>query len=150
MTHEEFDRWRPGAVAAYASDKVRAGAVHSDHAEALADDQFSDLLPDGAATQHHHLLVAERSGDPVGTAWLHVPAPLPGAQTTAFVFDIEIAEGLRGHGLGDAVLGAMEELARAYGASAIALHVFGDNLIARRLYEKRGYAVTDLSMRKAL
>jgi hypothetical protein len=43
----------------------------------------------------------------------------------------------------------MEE-ARAHGSRAIALHVFGANTTARRLYETSGYGVTQLNMENHL
>jgi RimJ/RimL family protein N-acetyltransferase len=42
------------------------------------------------------------------------------------------------------------EKARALGCRELALHVFGHNLQARRLYAKLGYAETNVNMSKPL
>ena len=73
-----------------------------------------------------------------------------GAQRTAFIYNIEIAEALRGKGYGRQALLAVEEKVKALGLDTISLHVFGHNLVARALYEKVGYEVTNVLMSKKL
>lgn len=148
MAPAEYERWRPAAVAAYADDHVRVGSMPADRAQALAERQFSDLLPEGAATPDQHLLVAELDGVTVGHLWLHIPTD--GDQPGAFIYDIEIDAAMRGRGIGRAVMEAGDELARKGGAGSVQLHVFGDNGVARQLYESLGYVVTDLMMAKSL
>lgn len=45
---------------------------------------------------------------------------------------------------------ALEPLARSLGYDTIRLHVFGDNTIARNLYQAVGYAETDVTMVKQI
>ncbi len=45
---------------------------------------------------------------------------------------------------------AGEEYARDHGASVIALNVFAQNEVARSLYDRLGYLVTNVSMQKEL
>ena len=45
---------------------------------------------------------------------------------------------------------ALEEEARRFGLTALALHVFGHNTAARALYEGIGYQITNINMRKDL
>lgn len=45
---------------------------------------------------------------------------------------------------------AGEEYARDQGAVAMALNVFAQNDVARSLYDKLGYLVTNVNMQKAL
>jgi ribosomal protein S18 acetylase RimI-like enzyme len=45
---------------------------------------------------------------------------------------------------------ALEGEAKRLGFKKLGLHVFGHNMIARGLYEKLGYAITNLNMAKSL
>lgn len=145
MTAEEFDAWRPGTIADYAAAHVRSGSMEAAAARSAAEAQFAQLLPDGPTTADHQLLIPESDGQKVGMLWLHTPA-----DGRAFVYDIEVDEAMRGRGFGRAIMLAAEECAREHGATAIRLHVFGDNAVARRLYDSLGYAATDVIMAKPL
>lgn len=59
---------------------------------------------------------------------------------TAYIQTIEVAPEARGRGVGGALLGSIEDSARAAGAGLIWLHVEAANSGAIRLYEARGYA----------
>lgn len=148
MTTDEYARWQPGAVADYAAAHAEAGSMPADQARQLADQQFRDLLPDGITTPGHHLLVPEVDAVPVGLLWLHVPSEE--RSPAAFVYDVEVAPGMRGRGLGRAIMLAAETYARDRGAASMRLHVFGGNAVARHLYESLGYEATNVVMRKIL
>jgi len=148
MTRSEYDAWRPEAIAEYAGEHVRAGSMPADRAQEMAEKQFTDLLPDGPTTQEHHLLVPLVDEATVGILWLHIPAAVQ--HPVAFVYDIEVNQDLRGRGLGRAIMLAGESFAREHGAESIRLHVFGDNAVARHLYESLGFQVTNVMMAKDL
>jgi GNAT superfamily N-acetyltransferase len=152
MTEGEYAEWLPGSITAYAADHVRAGGIPAEGAEAWAARQHGELLPDGVATPDHHLLVAESDGRRVGMLWIHLQRNETGdsGNVTAFVYDVEVDESERGCGHGRAIMRASEDLARDLGALALRLHVFGANIVARRLYESLGYATTDVTMAKPL
>jgi len=61
-----------------------------------------------------------------------------------------VLEDLRGQGYGTQTLQAVEDMVRQMGISEIWLHVFGHNTGARRLYERLGYEVTNVSMCKKM
>jgi ribosomal protein S18 acetylase RimI-like enzyme len=148
MTTEEFDAWVPGAIEAYAADHVRAGSKQPDTALESAKQEFDTLLPHGVETPSHHLLTATVDDTSVGILWLHIPD----GQTPprVFIYDIEVDESARGRGYGRAIMLAAEDYARSYGADTIRLHVFGDNTVARSLYDSLGYEATNISMAKTL
>lgn len=146
MTRAEYDAWSPRAIAEYANDHVRAMSMPQDRAQEMAEEQFVDLLPDGPATAEHHLLVPEIDGASIGSLWLHLP--VDSDNRMAFVFDVEVTQVLRGRGFGRAVMIAAEDYARARGAASMRLHVFGDNVAARGLYESLGFTVTNVMMAK--
>jgi ribosomal protein S18 acetylase RimI-like enzyme len=149
MAPDVFVRWRAGAVRTYADDKVRAGTWTEDEALARSERAFAQLLPAGLATPGHGIcsMVAE-GGEIVGMLWY---GPIDGLRPgTCYIWDIEVAEEARGRGFGRAALQALEPIARGLGYDAIALHVFGDNEVARNLYRTSGYIETDVMMRKEL
>ena len=76
--------------------------------------------------------------------WVYVDPP----KKTAFIYNIEIVEPLRGQGMGRAVLALLEDLLRPEGYTKIGLHVFSSNPVARHLYESVGYAVVSQNMQK--
>lgn len=61
----------------------------------------------------------------------------------ACLFEVEIAEELRRHGLGEAMIRKLQALVPTLGISTITLQVSGDNRPALRLYEKTGFHITE-------
>ena len=61
----------------------------------------------------------------------------------SFVFDVEVNADQRGKGRGKAIMIAGEAAALMAGSTRLALHVFGHNTVARRLYERLGYEIID-------
>ncbi len=148
MTGEEYDAWYPRAITEYATGHVKAGSMRADRAHDLATKQFAELLPDGLGTDTHHLLVGEADGVRAGLLWLNIPTDREAVN--AFVYDVEVDADQRGKGYGRAMMVCAESYCRDHGAATIRLHVFGDNTVARRLYESLGYETTNVNMAKPL
>jgi ribosomal protein S18 acetylase RimI-like enzyme len=148
MTAAEYDAWVPGAIEAYAADHVRVGSKPADTALETATKEFETLLPDGVDTAEHHLLVVMADDDRVGILWLNIADNIAGPG--AFVYDVEVDAAKRGKGYGRGIMLAAEDYARDRGATSIKLHVFGDNTVARRLYDSLGYSATNVIMAKPL
>lgn len=149
MTQPEYDRWLENAVREYADDKVRAGTWQpSDALERSAKD-FAKLLPEGVHSkdQHLYMLEDEAAGKKVGMIWV---AAVDWGKPIAFIYDIAVDEDQRGKGYGKQAMLALEDVVRGLGLDEIGLHVFGHNTIARDLYLKVGYEITDLNMVKKL
>ncbi len=147
MTDTEFDAFLERSVPAYAADKARAGNWAADEALQRANDEFLTFLPQGRATPGHHLYTVRDGDVPVGTLWL---GEMPGRRRAAFVYDVHIDVAQRGRGYGEATMRAAEAEARRLGLAEIKLHVFAGNEVARTLYAKLGYEVTNLNMSKPL
>jgi ribosomal protein S18 acetylase RimI-like enzyme len=148
MTEREYADWYPRAVSEYAEGHIKAGSMPADRAHEMAAKQFAELLPAGLATSAHHLLVAEAQGEPVGVLWLNIPTE--GTGVNAFVYDVEVRPEQRGKGYGRAMMVGAERYSLGHGAATIKLHVFGDNTVARSLYESLGYVTTNVNMAKPL
>jgi ribosomal protein S18 acetylase RimI-like enzyme len=146
MTAEEFGTWRERAVRGYAAEHVRAGNWNPQDAEELAAKETDKLLPEGLNTAGMLFLVAESSvGSVVGMVWVALHRQ---GEDGAWIYDIEVVPEHRGHGYGRALLRATEREVEKRGGTSIGLNVFGDNVIARRLYESAGYDTISVQMRK--
>jgi ribosomal protein S18 acetylase RimI-like enzyme len=149
MTPAAYERWYRGAIRSYAEEKIRVGTWAEADAMARSERTYQELLPDGITTARHHLRsVITDAGDDVGVLWFAAMDELAGK--VAFIYDIEIWAAFRGRGYGRDAMLALEPLARSLGFDSIALHVFGDNEVARSLYRSTGYRETDVTMRKDL
>lgn len=141
MTEAELGPWRERSVEAYAEDGLAGFGGDRELALADARRDFARLLPDGLATPDTSLVVLETGGDQVGHLWVrHHRAP-----RTSYVFDVEVDEAHRGRGHGRAAMLVAERLARQAGDDVLGLHVFGWNLVARRLYRSLGYRLRSSS-----
>jgi ribosomal protein S18 acetylase RimI-like enzyme len=139
MTLEEFEANRDHLIAEYASSMVRAGIFDPDEALADARRQTVMMLPRGLNTPSHTWFVVRCNGERVGTLWLHESVE----DGSGSVFDIEIDDRFRRHGIGREVMIAAEEFFRQRNLRYLELHVFGYNSVARDLYSSLGYVCVE-------
>ena len=81
------------------------------------------------------VLVAARETDVVGS----VVAFLRAGSDEARLYSVAVSDRVRGQGIGDALVDAIEVAVRDHGRRRIRLEVRQDNPSAIRLYERRGY-----------
>ncbi len=148
-TGDEYDRWSVAMWEEYVDDLVASGTMTREAAQQKARREDAELLPDGLATPGQLILRVEAGGQPIGWIWmaLHNPRAEPGV---GFIYDISIDEAFRGRGYGRSAMQVAEEEARRNGLHALALSVFGQNVVARALYSGLGYRETSVQMRKDL
>jgi GNAT superfamily N-acetyltransferase len=106
------------------------------------------------AEERYAILVAEEGGEAIGFAVVervdepgHIFA-LP--RRIANVAQLGVTAAARRRGAGRALMAAAEELARAWGASAVTLSVVAFNADADRFYRALGYAPSVTRMTKPL
>lgn len=148
MTQAEYESYLASAIADYAEDKVQAGNWPAEGALERSAKEFEKYLPMGLETPGNEVctLVDTARGIRVGMIWY---ALLPeSTQPIWFIFDFSIDPEQRRRGYAVQALTALEEEARAQGIKSIELHVFGHNTAARALYEKMGFEITNINMRK--
>ena len=148
MTVAEYAAYFTQAVAEYAEDKVKAANWPIEGALERSHQEFVKYLPLGLETPDNEVctLVDAASGLAVGMIWY---ALVVGSTTpTWFIFDFSINPEERRKGYAAQALAALEERARDQGIQSIELHVFGHNTAARALYEKAGFEITNINMRK--
>jgi ribosomal protein S18 acetylase RimI-like enzyme len=149
ITEDEFATWLETVVPEYAADKVASGQWPKETAVELSRKEYSELLPQGRATENNHLFtVFADSTEPVGTLWFVVKERA--SKKIAYVYDIVIAPEHRRNGHAFRAFDALEKEAARMGLTGIALHVFGHNHAAQALYAKLGYVATNINMFKPL
>jgi ribosomal protein S18 acetylase RimI-like enzyme len=145
LREDEYDAFVGRGLAFYVNDMVAAG-VDRDAAQAKADRDLPQILPQGLATPDHSMYAIEDEGRFAGYLWLCDRDSELGH--SLFVYAIEIDEEFRGRGLGRAAMVFAEEEAKRLGIAKVALNVFGGNEVARRLYRSLGYQETAIHMEK--
>lgn len=150
MTQGEYNSWYQVTVKDRAADLVRAGNADEEHALESISKQFDEVLPKGLYTPEQYVrsIVDASSGQKVGVIWYGVAPRRP--PNLLFLSELWVKEEFRGMGYGTASLALLEEKARQLGKSRIALHVFGHNMRAQKLYQSAGYVATNISMAKNL
>ena len=134
----------------YSANKAKARRIPLDRARADAEQQIKGLLPDGVRTEGMLLFAAEVDGEEVGWIWIGLPGTGGGDAEVAWLHEVLIDPPYRGRGYGRAIIQAAErELARR-GVAELGLNVFGDNTVARRLYESLGFEVAAQQMVKTI
>ena len=149
MLPDEFVTYLEWAIDEYAAELERNGKATGEAAEVASRASFDSHLPDGLATVGHTVLVATdpSDGERVGVLWF---GPSTDDPAMAWIYDITVDEDKRRRGWGRAIMRAFEGEARARGFSRAGLNVYGDNHVARRLYESLGYVETARQLHKEL
>ncbi len=149
MSENEFNQYLEVAIADYAQEHVKGGRWTADEAPAAAQAEFDHLLPDGLATENHHIysITAEGESQPVGMLWFAVRNQ---GGPKAFIYDVQVYESFRRRGYATEAFQVFEDKVRQLGLDTISLHVFGHNHAARDLYKKLGYTETNVMMSKTL
>jgi ribosomal protein S18 acetylase RimI-like enzyme len=144
MSADEFLEFRDGLMREYAIELADATGVTAEEAEAMADAHLKESVAEDSPANVPLRIFDPESDAEVGALWLVADGE------DSFLMDFRIEEEFRGRGFGRAAMEGVEQLARASGAKQIRLHVFARNRVARTLYERQGYEVVSLQMRKLL
>ncbi len=146
MDPGDFDAYFERCAREYAADHVKTGHWTEQDGLANAKEEIRKLLPAGTQTPNQFLftLVNVPSENKVGVVWLAIE-PRGG-----FIYDLLVFEPYRRRGFAEQAMRLIESVAREEGVGKISLHVFGDNLGARKLYTKLGYSETNVLMSKSL
>ncbi|MBP3953561.1 GNAT family N-acetyltransferase [Bacillus suaedae] len=145
MTEDQYKDYLEKATEKYAQEKVFAGNWHPDQALIKAKEEYVRLLPHGEKTDKSYLYTIYENDRIIGVVWLAHKY-----ENEGFIYDIHIHEDYQGRGFGKETMMQIEKKARHLGIKKIGLQVFGHNYIARALYEKVGYEVTNMKMVKEI
>ena len=150
MTETNFESYMEVTIKDYAQEHVKAGNFNPEDAIDLAREQLDRILPERLSTDGHFFNSVEddNSQNKVGVLWYAVDDR--GGMKKAFVYDVIIFEEYRRRGYGSETFQVLEDIVRNQGLDEIALHVFGHNRVARKMYEKLGFVETDVMLSKKL
>ena len=132
--------------------RVAAGAP-SWHTEAAIAATARDAILMAVQTQHGTeviLIAVDAAGSRLGFVFAVVTTDPLSGRAQGHISDIVVAPEAQGLGVGQRLLAAAEVWASARGCGSLTLHVFPDNTRARVLYERQGYALEWLRLRKPL
>jgi ribosomal protein S18 acetylase RimI-like enzyme len=118
-------------------------------------DAYFDRLQQLVAQQSGTILVAEDSGRLLGLVACVVAADDEVAETAdsnvhGYITDIYVVPDRRGSGLAQALLQAAEDHLAPTGVSRVRINVLAANAMARRAYEKHGFAPYEVMYEKRL
>lgn len=148
MNQEEFKQYINYAIEDYAKDKIASGNWSEGEAMDLSRESFERLLPEDEKTENNYLFSIFHNDNLVGMIWISQKAPTN--PNEGFIYDFVIFEQYQGQGYGKKALKEVEITAKELGMNKIGLNVFGHNKIARSLYEKMGYEITNITMAKTI
>ena len=149
MSAAQHHAWRTDAIADYAAGKIAARQWRPADAQQLAQKEFEALLPHGIDTPDHFLMtMVDAQQRAVGVLWFAIVQRLD--QRVAYVYDVTVAQPYRRQGHAARAFLALQDDAKQRGLAGIALHVFGQNTGARAMYDKLGFAPTNLNLFKPL
>ncbi len=97
----------------------------------------------GRGPRHPVLVAVDDTGAVAGWGSLNAFNPRP-AYDHVVDFSVYVAREQRGRGIGDALLGALEERARQIGYHKMVLAAFPTNAPGMRLYERHGFTTVGI------
>jgi len=148
INEKDFDEYFKQAIIGYAKEKVASSNWTEEEALERAEKEFTYLLPNGEKTENHYIYSIIKDHHKVGVIWLGQASPL--RKTEGYIYDFVIFDEFQGKGFGKEAMKEIDQKAKEIGMNRIELHVFGHNKIARLLYEKIGYEITNIIMAKSI
>jgi ribosomal protein S18 acetylase RimI-like enzyme len=131
----------------YRSEFIGAG-FSSEYADESVEISKKSIFPDGKLESGHFIFYAYSENRLVGNLWLATKVRDGNREWS--IFDIETFSEYRGQGFGRAIMQAAEKIVRDAGGDSISLSVFGNNSVARNLYESLGYQTLRVAMKKTI
>lgn len=150
MSTADFERFRESSAADYVDQCRLTGlpSLATSQAEALA--SLDALLPLGAATPGHYLMLLEEQENGAGVGMIWFGEVREDDTTSAFLYDLYIDPAWRRRGFAQAALALLLEEIRLRGIASLSLNVFAGNAAAQALYRKAGFVASEITMVRSL
>ena len=136
------DLWRD-----YRAEFIAAGFSEEYAAESVENSKKS-YFPNQRLAPGNSIFYAYDNGEKVGKLWLYSIEREGNREWS--IYDIETFGAFRGKGFGRTIMLAAEDYVRTAGGDSISLSVFGNNHVARKLYESLEYETIRVGMKKKL
>jgi ribosomal protein S18 acetylase RimI-like enzyme len=132
VTQEDWETLRDVRLAALREAPSAFGSSYAREAP-FTEEQWRGRISDRSVTFFAYL---PESAEPAGLAGVYVP------DGVADVVSMWVRPSARGRGVGEALIGATADWAKARDHAALVLWVTESNTAARRLYDRCGFALT--------
>jgi len=134
---DSFASFRQRTQHDFAVALAKTSSTTIEKAQENACQLFARILPEGQRTSGHNFwdIVDPSNGESIGQVWLKTTPK----RANAFLYDLFIDPLCRHQGFGRAAMTAIESFAHKEGCTLFELHVFPENIAARRLYLGLGY-----------
>ena len=141
MSEDLFQDYLRSTLTSYAEALVKAGNWEVSESVQRAEEQLRELLPQGSHTEGHNFLkiVDEITNEKVGVLWFAEVDDED--EKVVFLYDLIVDAHFRHQGYGKQAMSTLEGRISILGLSAIHLHVFAYNKVAKSLYDKLGYEI---------
>lgn len=146
ISEMEFNDYFENKLKRYANAIEKEITQNEHDAMEKAKIQMNKFLPKGLETPNHFIFNIHQGENTIGYLWIN----LVKENQSAFLYDIYIKVEYRGNGLGREAISKAEVWLRQFNIRNFNLHVFGSNNLARNLYEKIGFKITNIYMKKEL
>jgi ribosomal protein S18 acetylase RimI-like enzyme len=120
----------------------------TEYADENIESSRKQFFPNDELAPGNFLFFAFNDGVKVGKLWLC--SVERESKTEWSVYDIETFEGFRGKGFGRRIMLEAEDYVRSKNGASISLSVFGNNSVARKLYDSLNYETIRVGMKKSL
>lgn len=150
MRPDYFGTFSERTITGYADENVSSFRWDEATAVERARAQFRRLLPQGLATQGHHLheILDGPGGNTVGGLWFDISRDR--GPRSAHLYDLHIEQPQRRAQHARAALKLVEARCRELGAATLELQIFAHNTIAHALYNSLGFSVASFNLIKRL
>jgi ribosomal protein S18 acetylase RimI-like enzyme len=126
---------------------IEAG-FSTEYADENIESSKKQYFPNNKLAPGNFLFYAFDDGVKVGKLWLY--SVERESKTEWSVYDIETFDGFRGKGFGRSIMLEAENYVRSKNGVSISLSVFGNNLVAKKLYDSLNYETIKVGMKKNL
>jgi ribosomal protein S18 acetylase RimI-like enzyme len=131
----------------YRAEFIEAG-FSTEYADESIETSKEQFFPKDKLAPGNFLFYAFNDGVKVGKLWLY--SVERESKTEWSVYDIETFDGFRGRGFGRRIMLEAENYVRSKNGVSISLSVFGNNIVARKLYDSLNYETIRVGMKKNL
>ena len=148
ISDAEYYQFRELMIEDYAQRMVSNYQLEIETMRKQGKDLLDRALPDGQHTDGciFYTVLDAHTNENVGVIWCSTDR----SRLRGEINHIIVKEPFRGKGFGKEMLSRIESDMKAWGMERLGLHVFADNSIAIRLYQRHGYQVADMNMHKWL
>jgi len=123
-----------------------------EHSELWMDDilNVTAIASDGGMMRSELFILDDADRERAGMLWMGVSRDQFTCEETGYLLGVFVNEGLRGKGIGKALIGCAEDWCRKNGLMSLTLNTGSPNIAAKNIYRRLGFDERSTVMRKRL